>query len=83
LGRSALQQSLYLRAKRDCSESVSDLEEFASLFARVAFDIVGLQKGGIMTYVMAKPCLVCEHHLTKKAPTDSAECGCGKHVREE
>ena len=36
-----------------------------------------------MTYVMAKPCLVCKQQLTKKAPSDSVQCACGKHVWEE
>jgi hypothetical protein len=33
-----------------------------------------------MTYVMIKPCPVCKQQLTKKAPTDTVQCPCGKHV---
>lgn len=39
-------------------------------------------EGGIMTYVMTKPCPVCKQQLTKKAPTDTVQCACGKHVWE-
>jgi len=33
-----------------------------------------------MTYVMTKPCPVCKQQLTKQKPTDTVQCGCGKHV---
>ena len=34
----------------------------------------------VMTYVMTKPCPVCKQQLTKKVPTDTVQCACGKHV---
>lgn len=33
-----------------------------------------------MTYVMTKPCPICKQQLTKRRPTDSVQCACGKHV---
>ena len=33
-----------------------------------------------MTYVIIKPCPACKQQLTKKAPTDTVQCPCGKHV---
>jgi hypothetical protein len=30
--------------------------------------------------VMTKPCPVCKQQLTKKAPTETVQCACGKHV---
>ena len=33
-----------------------------------------------MTYVMTKPCPVCKQQLTKRQPTDTVHCPCGKHV---
>lgn len=33
-----------------------------------------------MTYVMTKPCPVCKQQLTKKLPTETVQCACGKHV---
>jgi hypothetical protein len=33
-----------------------------------------------MTYVMTKPCPVCKQQLTKRHPTDTVRCTCGKHV---
>jgi len=34
----------------------------------------------IMTYVMTKPCPICKQQLTKKIPTQTVQCSCGKHV---
>jgi hypothetical protein len=34
----------------------------------------------VMTYVMTKPCPICKQQLTKKVPTDTVQCACGKHV---
>jgi len=34
----------------------------------------------VMTYVMTKPCPICKQQLTKKVPTDTVQCPCGKHV---
>jgi hypothetical protein len=34
----------------------------------------------VMTYVMTKPCPVCKQQLTKKTPTETLPCACGKHV---
>jgi len=34
----------------------------------------------IMTYVMTKPCPVCKQQLTKRVPTDTVQCACGKHA---
>ena len=33
-----------------------------------------------MTYVMTKPCPICEKQLTKQQPTETVKCGCGNHV---
>jgi len=33
-----------------------------------------------MTYVMTKPCPVCRQQLTKKRPTETVHCACGKHI---
>jgi hypothetical protein len=34
----------------------------------------------IMTYVMTKPCPICKQQLTKRQPTDTVHCTCGKYV---
>ena len=33
-----------------------------------------------MTHVMTKPCPVCKQQITKRQPTDTVLCTCGKHV---
>ena len=33
-----------------------------------------------MTHVMTKPCPICKRQLTKRQPTDTVQCACGKHV---
>lgn len=31
-----------------------------------------------MTYVMTKPCAICKRQLTKREPTETVPCVCGK-----
>jgi hypothetical protein len=38
------------------------------------------QEAKTMTYMMTKPCPVCRQQLTKRRPTDTVHCSCGKHV---
>jgi len=40
----------------------------------------GKEAGVMMTYVMTKPCPICKQQLTKKVPTDTVQCACGKHI---
>jgi len=42
--------------------------------------VVSVRRRNVMTYVMTKPCPVCKQQLTKKVPTDTVQCACGKHV---
>ena len=69
---------------RDRRVSGSAVRQEAALLAR---NVHGFSTGGlarrenkVMTYMMTKPCPVCKQQLTKKVPTDTVQCACGKHV---
>jgi hypothetical protein len=69
---------------RDRRVSGSAVRQEAALLARNVHGFgqasVARRENKVMTYVMTKPCPVCKRQLTKKVPTDTVRCACGKHV---